>query len=485
MKKNFLLLFAAVSSSLFFSGCVDQADRITFEEEELPSSFRLTDEKKVTPVKSQGNIENSWAFSVMAAIESNIIIKGLAKQDTLDLSEGHLYNYLYMFEDDRNFFDKTDGYYILEGKENREIVYDLAGSSIKAAEILANGVGPENERNLPLYLDNISKMPYVIEVLERADVTSKFNGRYILTEFCSYENANIDEMKRAVQNNGAMYISFYKNDKYSSIVDNKKTYFGIARETANQNGIIIGWDDNFSKENFTGNSKSPENNGAWLVQGNFTDDKDQYDYCWISYEEPSLTEKTTFDFSSRETADLVLFHDSIGCHDSVKTTGKSTKIANVFQGVNGKMISVGLYTLCDSQKVKIKVYKNPDKNKPDSGQLVSEVERTIRWQGYHTIDIESNFNIDDDDRFSIVAEYESDENADSEYGLAPVEGFGYKDDIINTVLNSNKGESYIWLENDSEESHWYDLYDRHTAEKLNKKNLLNNACLKALIKTQN
>lgn len=485
MKKRILpLIFTAVCSSMFFSSCVETADRITYEQKEIPESFSLINEQRITSPKKTGDIQSNWAFSVISTVESNIITNGFSSADNINLSEAHLYNYLYDFEEDRKFYEKNEGYYILASKKNGEAIYNTNGNSVKSAEIFANGAGPENETNLPLYVDNISGMAEVVSFLERSNVTSQFGGDYLLTEFCNYENAGNDDIKRGIMNNGAMYFEFYSDDKYFNNIKDistLKAYFQsnpCSKQMANQSAVIIGWDDNFSRENFKKGNNLPDNNGAWLVQNSSSDNDAQNIPFWLSYEDTSITEKTFFNFTTRQKSDLVLYYDSIGYHDSIKTEGKSTKIANIFHGENGKMILVGLYTLCDDQKVRIRVYKNPKPNKPDSGQLVSDVERTIRWKGYHTIDIESDFNITQQDNFSIVAEFMSDENSDSEHGLAPIEGGGYISSGINMVLSSSKGESYIYI-NDN----WYDMSEKNTADMLNKQNVLNNACIKAVLKS--
>ena len=57
------------------------------ESEELPAKFDLRDEGAVTSVKQQYG-GTCGVYSCMAAIESNMIKKGMA-DNTLDLSESH------------------------------------------------------------------------------------------------------------------------------------------------------------------------------------------------------------------------------------------------------------------------------------------------------------------------------------------------------------------------------------------------------------
>ncbi len=49
----------------------------------------------------------------------------------------------------------------------------------------------------------------------------------------------------------------------------------------------MGWDDNYSKDNFNANIR-PSKNGAWLIKNSWGDYNSEGGYFWISYEDKTL-----------------------------------------------------------------------------------------------------------------------------------------------------------------------------------------------------
>ena len=73
---------------------------------------------------------------------------------------------------------------------------------------------------------------------------------------------------------------------------------------------IIGWDDNYPRENF--GSYKPSSNGAWLIANSYGDDFGKEGYFWMSYEEPSLTEYYSFISTTSDTYDNNYQYDGFG-----------------------------------------------------------------------------------------------------------------------------------------------------------------------------
>ena len=64
--------------------------------------------------------------------------------------------------------------------------------------------------------------------------------------------------------------------------------------------MIVGWDDNYSRDNFATTTK-PSNNGAWLIRNSWGD---YFDYFWMSYETYSLADTVwVFDMSAEDGLD--------------------------------------------------------------------------------------------------------------------------------------------------------------------------------------
>lgn len=67
--------------------------------------------------------------------------------------------------------------------------------------------------------------------------------------------------------------------------------------------MVVGWDDNYSKDNFRDGVK-PEKDGAWLIRNSWGDGTGSYydqSYFWMSYETFSLSDTAwVFDFSAND-----------------------------------------------------------------------------------------------------------------------------------------------------------------------------------------
>ena len=60
---------------------------------------------------------------------------------------------------------------------------------------------------------------------------------------------------------------------------------GVNHEVA-----LVGWDDNYPKENCTVDGYTPSKNGAWLVKNSWGTEIGNDGYFWISYEDKSINQ---------------------------------------------------------------------------------------------------------------------------------------------------------------------------------------------------
>lgn len=116
-----------------------------------------------------------------------------------------------------------------------------------------------------------------------------YQNDYKLTDAICYDNASPEQIKSAIMENGAMSVAFYYEPKFDQqsldkdIAYYQEKYTGkSAIEQANHCVAIIGWDDNYPRENF--GSYKPSSNGAWLIANSYGDDFGKEGYFWMSYE---------------------------------------------------------------------------------------------------------------------------------------------------------------------------------------------------------
>ncbi len=78
------------------------------------------------------------------------------------------------------------------------------------------------------------------------------------------------------------------NNSYSRYFDTDRTHFYCNNKSAlieGHNISIVGWDDNYPKENFAGCGQTPMENGAWFVKNSWGNYNSLGGYFWISYED--------------------------------------------------------------------------------------------------------------------------------------------------------------------------------------------------------
>jgi hypothetical protein len=104
--------------------------------------------------------------------------------------------------------------------------------------------------------------------------------------------------------------------------------------------------------------------------------------------------------------------------------------ANEFVADDNQMLtSVSTRTTVSNSKVDFKVYKL-DKNqvKPESGQLVAEFSKTFQFAGYHRADLPKPVQLDEGQRFSVVATaYSTDAAGKRTYGVAAAAALSEED----------------------------------------------------------
>lgn len=119
--------------------------------------------------------------------------------------------------------------------------------------------------------------------------------RYGTTSVSLYNKNERDEIKRAVMRTGAVTANY--NDNSLGKSEDSCSFYLPEKATTSISGhsiSIVGWDDEYSKENFDGYSM-PENDGAWFCKNSWGDYNSLGGYFWISYEDFFLLNGDYFD----------------------------------------------------------------------------------------------------------------------------------------------------------------------------------------------
>lgn len=217
----------------------------TVDEAALPETFDLRDEGRLTSVKDQGTEGFCWSFASMASIESSVLSNpelraklGEKPQEKLDFSEVGIPWYTCTSVDDKSSFFYGDCY-------PDDFKGSKGGFSSMIAMGLSSGFGVYPEELIPYS----SWGNAYSEAL-------RFYSDYRLKDYVILEN-DPAVIKTRIMEHGAVcthYNSFGSNyylsdDMMQSYYDNGTSVFPEAYNETHM-VVIVGWDDNYSKDNF-------------------------------------------------------------------------------------------------------------------------------------------------------------------------------------------------------------------------------------------
>ena len=335
----------------------------TLDFDELPEKFDLREYGWVTPVKDQGFMGSCWAFGNFAALESAILRyanityslsvnnaqnTGLqySKYGTVNYTEGALsYTAMSYLTDWLGVFpDKYDG-------------YDELG------KISSLFITPEN-----IHIQNVVVIP------ERKSVGD-----------------NIDLIKNAIVKYGAIAVNQYADfneTTYFNTLYSAQYYYGD--EGSDHRVAVVGWDDNFSKNNFL---KTPKGDGAWICKNSWGTGWGDNGYFYISYYDTSFADSESIGYIITNESYNRIYQDAVG--GKKVEFNKFKYYLDVFTAEDDALIAaVGTY------------FKNAGKNY-EFGIIVNNItvyaqEGVSNFPGYETIHLNKLVQIKKGDEFKVI-----------------------------------------------------------------------------------
>ena len=443
----------------------------------LPSSYSLVDNNLTTSIKDQGATSSCWAFSAVKAMESNSIKKGMYDTDTADFSENHLTWFTYSLPTDKSDSLYGDGMFTTPSffPASAADAYDIGGHALIAIFTLAKWSGAELEGYAPFAADTESQVKIMANSMKNKEA-NRYNSYAHLQNAECYDNADISTIKQALMDKGALNISMYydtcgfESDSYTACSYYQTRYSEPlkAQEEANHCVTIVGWDDNYSKNNF---KNKPSSDGAWLIANSYGPESNNNGYFWLSYKEPSIGEIYSMDVEPTNNYDNIYQYDGAGCEEFLYYPDADITGANVFTNNSNTvqyLKSVSFYTKSDKQKYTIKIYKNLKGNTPSTGTLVNAATTTgtETYNGYHTIPLKSSCKINPGEKFAVAITYKYDSSSGNRAYL-PIEGESYSDyDDVTHSFSAKANQSFTYS---SSTKQWTDSFKEGN----------NNICIKA------
>lgn len=347
----------------------------------------------ITSIKNQNPYGTCWAHAAMASAEADLWKKGLA-DSTIDLSEWQLAYFFYHTVEDPLGGTAGDSVTVVG-----DTYLDRGGNQQLATYRLATWQGVTQEADAPystVYNDSTKTLD---------DALAYGKDAYHLENAYWVSMKDRDIVKQLIMEYGACAASYCHDKKYYNSTDQWYRSEPLAEynptETNTNHAItIVGWDDNYSKDNF--GTYKPSSNGAWLCKNSWGSNWSKDGLFYISYEDvPNLNGNAYFyDYGTGDNYDYNYQYDG-GVYNGWYPYYASNA-ANVYTANSAETLkAVGFYTEDVQYTCTIKIYKNCTGN-PVSGTLVSTQTATEPYAGFHTVVLDTPVDLNAGDTYSVV-----------------------------------------------------------------------------------
>lgn len=395
----------------------------------------------ITSIKNQNPYGTCWAHAAMASAEADLWKKGLA-DSTIDLSEWQLAYFFYHTVEDPLGGTAGDSVTVVTDSSAEDYL-DRGGNQQLATYRLATWQGVTQEADAPystVYNDRTKTLD---------DALAYGKDAYHLENAYWVSMKDRDIVKQLIMEYGACAASYYHDSAYfnSSSQWNRSEPLAEYRPTGTSTNhaiTIVGWDDNYSKDNF--GTYKPSSNGAWLCKNSWGSNWSKDGLFYISYEDsPNLNGNAYFyDYGTGDNYDYNYQYDGgVGL-----STYSVANAANVYTANSAETLkAVGFYTEDVQYTCTIKIYKNCTGN-PVSGTLVSTQTATEPYAGFHTVVLDTPVDLNAGDTYSVVV-YQT---TSSGTPKVPID-VSFSWNWLTGVSSAKTGQSFI----SSSGSYWQDV----------------------------
>lgn len=366
---------------------------------DVDAKFDLREEGNVTSIKDQKEIGACWAFAALGALESTIL-----KQtgEMFDFSEdnislGHGFN-----------LNQNEG-----------------GNNSQALAYFARWSGPVLEKDDRYGDGKINKNLKSVKHVQEA---------YYIPD------NDLDAIKYTVKTYGGVHSTIYlelgkdSDHKYYNTETHSLYYTGD--EQVNHDVVIVGWDDNYPKENFT---IQPNKNGAFICKNSYGPNFGEQGYFYVSYCDNYIGKNNMVysKIEDNDNYDKIYQADWLGSTGSVGFDTDCAYFSNVYETNDRqeKLKAVSFYTTGKNSKYEIYLVEKFN-DKYDFRNMEYQKSGFIEYKGYYTINLKKPIVLDKNSRFAVVVKLTT---PGRKYPVA-VELY---DSTYNSEINLTDNESYV------------------------------------------
>ncbi len=384
----------------------------------LPAYYNYRDKQKLGNIKNQLHLGTCWACASLTALETT-----MRPEMTGEFSVDHMSL--------NNSFNLTQ----YDGGE-----YSMAMAYLTAWQ------GPVWEKDDP-YADRITDntLKPVVHVQEIQMI----------------EAGDFEQIKKMVYKYGGVQTSIYMslaNSESTSKHYNSEnsSYCYIGENKSNHDVVIIGWDDNYPKENFNADI---ETNGAFICQNSWGEDFGDDGLIYISYSDSNIgiTNVVYTGIESNDNYDNNYQTDLCGYRGILGYDKEYAYFANAYTSKGKeKLAAAGFYAT--GKNTEYTVYVCENFTGPESlTKKTAVASGTFKNAGFYTVEFEKEIIVEPGQKYAVIV-YIKTPNATKPVAVELVRDFA----SINVDLND--GEGYISINGNT----WNDTEDEQ----------LCNVCLK-------
>jgi PKD repeat protein len=223
------------------------------------------------------------------------------------------------------------------------------------------------------------------------------------------------DIKEAIMNYGAVATALYF-DPTDTTSYNQNTYgYYYSGTTASDHAVtIVGWDDSYSKNNF---STTPPGDGAFIIKnswgttaadwGNVNNDNG---YFYVSYYDSNVGYDMNTQFTAENPKDYtnIYQYDPLGWTQQINTSQTNPTTgwgANIFTANSNEVLkAISFYTTDLNCNYVINIYNNIGSNPISQTGPALTQSGTISSAGYHTVPLNSGVQLNAGQKFSVVLE---------------------------------------------------------------------------------
>ena len=350
------------------------------EEVRLPSAYDYREHGRAPQIGNQGSLGTCWAFASLTALSSSLLPE---EEAAFSVDHMTMHNSFLLGQDDG-------------GEYTMSMAYLLAWQ------------GPVYEQQDP-YGDGFSP-----EGLEP--------GKHV-QEIKILPAKDYEAIKRAVYTTGGVQSSLYtsmEDYESQSVYYNRNTnsYCYIGGNEPNHDSVIVGWDDNYPKENF---NMELEGDGAFICTNSWGEEFGDEGYFYVSYYDSNIGVNNIVytRTESPDNYDNLYQSDLCGWVGQIGYGRDTAWFANTYRAKGQEsLLAAGFYATGRDTDYEIYIARHlpetPSLTGDGSnghGQLEMEralgrrqplMKGSLEYEGFYTVPLEEKIRLDSGEKFAII-----------------------------------------------------------------------------------